>query len=231
MSGVETVFLDAGGVLVDPDWPRVSRVLASRGIDVPAAALAAAEPAAKREIDVPATVARTDDRGRGGLFFPAVLARAVPGIPPGLAGRACEALLEAHAAENLWSVVPAGVPGALDRLRAAGLRLAVVSNADGSLAALFGRLGLAGRFDVLVDSGVLGIEKPDPRIFEHALRACGARREGTVHAGDFYAIDVEGARGAGIGAVLIDPAGVHADRDCERWPSLPAWADHLLATR
>ena len=59
-------------------------------------------------------------------------------------------------------------------------------------------------------------------------RASGARAATTVHVGDYHEIDVVGARAAGIRAVLIDPAGLHADRDCPRFPSLPAFAGALL---
>ena len=49
---IETLFLDAGGVLVFPNWQRISEALAVRGVSVKAEALAAAEPHAKRSIDV-----------------------------------------------------------------------------------------------------------------------------------------------------------------------------------
>jgi hypothetical protein len=55
---IQTVFLDAGGVLVNPNWDRVSETLARHGVDVAAAALAAAEPHAKRRIDTGDTIRR-----------------------------------------------------------------------------------------------------------------------------------------------------------------------------
>ncbi len=225
---VETLFLDAGGVLVDPDWARVSPLLARHGIEASPAALAAAEPRAKRDLDLPGVVVTTDDRARGSMFYRAVLRRA--GVPGGLPAveAAVDSLLEDHAFYNLWSSVPPGVPGALDRLRAAGLRLVVVSNADGMLLELFRGLDLERRFDHVVDSGRVGFEKPDPRIFQEAMRLSGADPRATAHVGDFYEIDVVGARAAGLRAVLVDPAGLHADRDCERTPSLAAFADALI---
>jgi hypothetical protein len=50
---IQTVFLDAGGVLVNPNWSRVSDTLARYGVSAPAASLAAAEPRAKKRIDKP----------------------------------------------------------------------------------------------------------------------------------------------------------------------------------
>ena len=62
---IETVFLDAGGVLVDPNWDRVSAALAAQEVQVEAAALATAEPRAKRRMDTGATVQATNDAQRG----------------------------------------------------------------------------------------------------------------------------------------------------------------------
>ncbi len=65
-----------------------------------------------------------------------------------------------------------------------------------SCSVLFDRLTLAGLVDCLLDSHDEGVEKPDPRFFEIALERSGARRETTIHVGDFYHVDVDGrARG------------------------------------
>jgi hypothetical protein len=58
---IQTVFLDAGGVLVNPNWVRVSETLARHGVDVAAAALTSAEPHAKRRIDTGETIKATND--------------------------------------------------------------------------------------------------------------------------------------------------------------------------
>jgi putative hydrolase of the HAD superfamily len=121
------------------------------------------------------------------------------------------------------------VPDALDRLRKAGHRLVVVSNSNGTLRKIFSRLDLARHFDVLIDSSDVGVEKPDPRIFQLALERSGARPETTLHAGDFFHVDVVGARAAGLQAWLIDAAGLYADHDVTRVPSLAALVDRLLA--
>jgi len=228
---VETLFLDAGGVLVEPDWTRVAAILARHGITVAPEALAAADPAAKRELDRPAVIDTSDDRRRAGMYYRVVLARAGARPEEAREDAAMAELVSEHERYNLWSVVPPGVRESLARLRAAGKRLVVVSNANGKIREHFGKIGFEGAFDHVMDSGVLGFEKPDPRIFREALRVSGARPETTLHIGDFYEIDVVGARAAGLRAVLVDPAGLHGDRDCERAPSLPAFVDALLAAR
>ena len=69
----ETVFLDAGGVLVFPNWTRVSRALAAHGVAVDATRLAAAEPHAKKRLDTASTIAGTTDRSRSFPYFNLVL--------------------------------------------------------------------------------------------------------------------------------------------------------------
>lgn len=222
-----TVFLDAGGVLVHPNWQRVAAALAAHGVDVPAEALRDAEPLAKKELDTDSRIKATNDDSRGWLYFNLVLEKA--GIP--LSRGTDEALRELagyHAERNLWEKTFADVVPSLERLRGAGLRLVVVSNANGTVQAQMDRMGLLPFFDHVLDSAVEGVEKPDPRIFEAALARAGGRREATLHVGDLYHVDVVGARAAGIAAWLLDSAGLYAAYDCPRIPSLTALADRLL---
>jgi putative hydrolase of the HAD superfamily len=223
---VQTLFLDAGGVLVFPNWSRISDTLARHGVSIAASALATAEPRAKRTLDVDGTVQATNDHQRGWLYFNLVLTEA--GVPITAATDAALQELHAyHAAENLWETVPDDVVPALVRLRAAGLRLVVVSNANGRLRHMFSRLGLADKVDVLFDSFEEGVEKPDPRLFEIALERSGGRRETTTHIGDLYYVDVVGARAAGLHAVLLDPVNLYADFTCPRVRSLAEFADTI----
>lgn len=96
---------------------------------------------------------------------------------------------------------------ALRGLRKLGARLYVVSNWDVLLEEVLRDLGWLGYFEGVVASAVVGREKPDPGIFEEALRRSGAARERTVHVGNDPVADVEGARLAGIDAVLVDRRG------------------------
>jgi len=216
---LDTMFLDAGGVLMNPNFARVSEALARHGVEVPAARLSAAEPHAKHALDVERTILATRDDQRGQLYFHEVLARAGVTLSP----QTDAALSEMRAYQrthNLWESVPAEVPGALAALRALGLRLVVVSNANGTLDAHFARLGLTPLVDLVLDSEVEGVEKPDPRLFRIALERSGASPDSTVHVGDFYHVDVVGARAAGLRAVLLDVAGLYEGADCPRVRSL-----------
>jgi putative hydrolase of the HAD superfamily len=125
-----------------------------------------------------------------------------------------------HLKRGIWDLVIDGAADALDRLRAAGLRLSLASNAEPLLRTRLGELGLAHRFDHLAISGDVGVEKPDPRFFASALAAIKADPAHTIHVGDLYEIDVVGARAAGLEAVLVDVADLSADRDVRRIRSL-----------
>jgi HAD superfamily hydrolase (TIGR01509 family) len=221
---IETLFLDAGGVLVFPNWIRVADALARHGVNVTADALAEAEPRAKHRLDLGDTIRATTDRERGWLYFNLVLDAC--GIPLSSATDAALAeLRDYHQEHNLWEHVPADVVPTLAALRALGPKLVVVSNANGRLRHVFDRLDLTRRVDVVFDSFEEGVEKPDPRLFEIALERSGGRRERTVHVGDLYHVDVVGARAAGIGAVLLDAGGLYAGYDCPRireFAELPA---------
>ena len=223
---VETLFLDAGGVLVFPNWTRVSGVLAKHDVHVDASALAAAEPLAKQRIDLGATIGATDDQQRGWLYFNLVLTQA--GVALNEQTAAALADLQAyHATLNLWETVPDDVVPALDRLRGQGLRLAVISNANCTLRTMFDRVGLASHVDAVLDSCEEGVEKPDPRLFQIGLARLGGRAETTLHVGDIYHVDVVGARNAGLRGVLLDPFDLYDGYDCPRVRSLDALAEGL----
>lgn len=225
---IETVFLDAGGVLIHPNFDRVAAALGRHGVATTGEVLRRVEPVAKRDLEDPSFIRSSDDDSRGLAYFATVLRRA--GIE--IDDRVREALGELrayHATKNLWETPDPAVIPFLIRLRARGLRRVVVSNANGTLQAHFGRLGLLEYFDAVFDSYVEKVEKPDPRFFEIALERSGSRRETTVHVGDFYEIDVLGARGAGLDAILLDPANVNEDRDCARVRTLDELATRLGA--
>jgi HAD superfamily hydrolase (TIGR01509 family) len=212
---IETLFLDAGGVIVHPNWERVADTLARHGVAASADALRNAEPRAKRIIDEGTHIGRTTDAQRAWTYMDLVFEGA--GVPrlPGTDAAIAE-LAAYHAEHNLWEHLPGDVVPALERLRHLVPKLVVVSNANGVLHRAFERLGLARHFDVICDSCVEGVEKPDPRYFQIALDRSGSRAETTTMVGDLYHVDVVGARGAGLDAILLDSAGLYEGADCVR---------------
>ena len=216
MKAIKTVFLDAGGVLVFPNWERFAAALQSRGVDVDGKRLRDADPRARYALDQAHVMS---DQQRSLSFFELVLAEC--GIDRSDATTAAIDEIRAYQrTENLWEIVPDFVVPAVQQLRSAGYKLVVVSNANGTLHHLFTRLGIAPLFDVILDSAVEGVEKPDRRYFEIALARSGSEAATTVHVGDLYNVDVRGARGAGLHAVLVDEADLYRDADCPRIRSI-----------
>jgi HAD superfamily hydrolase (TIGR01509 family) len=216
---IQTVFLDAGGVLVNPNWSRVSDTLGRHGVAVQADVLAAAEPRAKQRFDTGDRMQGTRDHERWGAYFDLVFRES--GIPISEATNAALGDLHTyHQTYNLWETVPDEVPPSLAALRAQGRRLVVLSNANGTLHRAFDRLGLTAAFDVIFDSHNEGVEKPDPRFFHIALERAGADAKTTMHVGDLYHVDVAGARAAGVAPALLDVGDLYPDCDCLRVRSL-----------
>jgi putative hydrolase of the HAD superfamily len=219
------VVFDVGNTLLHVDYAHVARVLGDAGHAVDADGVRRAEYAAKaaldralapetaREPSVQALLWRRPD-GRPS-YFATVLASL--GIPDGQVAPALATLEADNRAASLWRVVAAGTGDVLATLRGRGYALGVISNSDGRIAADLAAAGLAGHFACILDSAVVGVEKPDARIFAMALARLGVRPEEAVYVGDVYAIDVLGARRAGIEAVLMDPLGCYAaPADCAR---------------
>lgn len=118
-----------------------------------------------------------------------------------------------------WIPVP-GAAEALRTLAAAGLRLAIVSNASGTVEEQLAthricsvRGGEAAEVAVVVDSHLVGVEKPDPAIFTFALDALGLAAEQCIYVGDTVRFDVVGSRAAGLHPVHLDPYGLCPDED------------------
>ena len=219
------VLFDAGGTLLFLDYARLAAgVGAACGVELTEASLRAAAPAASREMEQ----AGGTDRDRAGRFLHALFTGA--GVPPERWDDARAALHRLHAERHLWSGGDRATPGALERLRAAGVRLGVVSNSDGRVAEALAAAGLAHLFEVIIDSHLAGVEKPDPRIFRIALDAMGVGPGDALYIGDLYEVDVVGARAAGLTAALVGVEAGSGPEGVASAPSVGALIDRLLAT-
>ena len=230
MPKIETLFLDAGGVMVFPSWDRVSATLGRHGVEVAPDALRTAEPDAKFAIDQSIRDGRSTDAQRAWWYMELVLEQAGVALDDRTAAALTE-LRQYHAAHNLWEYVPPDVVPALDRLGRLGLKLVVVSNANGVLHRMFERVGLTRHFHTICDSCIEGVEKPDPRFFHIALERCGGRAETTMHVGDLYYVDVLGARSAGLQPLLLDPHDLYRDYDVDRVRTLDEVGERLKTVK
>jgi putative hydrolase of the HAD superfamily len=218
---VDLLCLDAGNTVVFLDHARVARLVTELGHPVAADAIVRGEGVAKigQQEGGLVEVAWSGRDRAGAKSWGRVVATIVAhaGVPANELESVLETLWREHAKRNLYSLVPDGLEAALDEARRAGVRVGVVSNSEGTLEALFVELGIRGCFDFVVDSAVVGVEKPDPRIFAIALERANATAARALMLGDTYATDISGARAAGIRAALIDPHG-HLDG---RHPDVP----------
>ncbi|HEU0029066.1 MAG TPA: HAD-IA family hydrolase [Kofleriaceae bacterium] len=110
-------------------------------------------------------------------------------------------LYDVNAEANLWRRPIRPMFELARELADRGAIVAVLSNSEGRLADLFAEIGLADNFVAIVDSGRVGLEKPDPRIFAHTLAAVGAPDARAIHIGDSWDADIVGARNAGWRAI------------------------------
>jgi putative hydrolase of the HAD superfamily len=225
------LLLDAGFTLIFCDGGRIAASARTAGLEVEPAAIEAADDTVRREIgrySWPTHPGRPDRPSGGPAFFRRYLELARPDADPAVLDRAAAAAWAEHLRRNAWARIGPGVPEALARLRAAGIRLAVVSNSEGTLEALFADIGLGRAVDTIVDSWTVGISKPDPAIFHLALERLAVPAGAALMVGDTPATDLAGARAAGVRAALIDPLDLHPDVEAPRFPDLARLVDALL---
>jgi putative hydrolase of the HAD superfamily len=222
VAGLRAVFLDAGNTLVALDYEEIAACFRAAGHrDVTAERVRVAEHHARPRLDRHLGTASTETADTFRLYVGYMLEGL--GLPAdGAAQGLADALRVAKPPYGLFSVAMPGAPAALGRLRGRGLRLAVVSNSNGMVAEILGSVGLAEGVDAIIDSGLVGVEKPNPKIFRKAAAAVGVEPAEAVHVGDLYSIDVLGARAAGCRAILLDPAGAWGSVDCPTAADLPA---------
>jgi HAD superfamily hydrolase (TIGR01662 family) len=112
------------------------------------------------------------------------------------------------------SIVPEDVRRTLPQLKEAGYILAVISNRDNPFQELLHEHGIGEFFDFSMAAGEVKVWKPDPGLFEHALRRVQLSPAEAIYVGDNYYADVVGSRRAGLRPVLYDPLGIFPDPDC-----------------
>ena len=105
---------------------------------------------------------------------------------------------------------------ALAALRARGKRLGILSNFSPNLENVLRQVGIHHYFSFFVVSALVGIEKPDPRIFDVMVRVVNAPREEIAYVGDSVFHDIAGARRAGIAGILVDRQNQHPEFDGAR---------------
>lgn len=228
---LRSVLFDAGGTLINPDYGRVLGVMTRvLGRAPRQEAFVEAEYAGRAAVEAAmAGNGASSDGDRWTIHFAAMFGalgygeEEIRALSPHVVAE--------HRRANLWTEPQPGAADGLAALRRAGFVVGCVSNADGTVDRLLAKAGLAEHLAFIVDSGVVGVEKPDPRIFAIALEHAGVAPAEALYVGDLYPVDVVGARRAGIEPVLLDPLGRYGDRDCRTAPDVPTLCRELVASR
>ena len=209
---LRAIFFDAGNTLVFPNLERTLAPLHARGIRPQREQLYAAEKVAKHKLDAGELAANRNsvDFNYWHAYYSELLTCL------GLQDEQLKmALIKASRQSGAWDFVHPGTREALDNLRN-HYHLAVISNSDGGIGPLLHRCGLGECFVSITDSGHVGCEKPDPRIFRAALNTLSLPPDETVYIGDVYSVDYLGARSAGMQALLFDVSQTYAGHEVAR---------------
>ncbi len=225
-SRVRAIFFDAGNTLIFPRVEELAQDLTARGFPATAEDFYAAERSGKSKLDewlwpqirsgrVPSTV----DYVYWTEYLRALMERIR--APVEAHERLILRLAEGFKDIRLWSRVFPETSPYLEALHAQGYFLGVISNSMGSMEEQLHRVGLGRHLDTILDSAIVGVEKPHAEIFHKALARAGIEASEALFVGDLYSTDIGGARGAGLRAVLIDRVGAYPHADCPRITSLP----------
>ena len=226
---VRAIFFDAGNTLLYPRVDELAAELTGRGFPASVADFQAAEREGKHKLDewlgpllLSGELPPLVDRVYWSEYLRALLERLR--VPGEQLGAISHLVIERFRDIRFWSRVYPETEPLLGRLRDAGYYLGVISNSVGTMEEQLGRVNLKPYFRSVLDSAVVGVEKPHRRIFELALETAGVAANQAVFIGDTYSTDVGGARRAGIRGLLIDRAGAYGDAlDCPRLTSLESF--------
>lgn len=242
-SDVDAVIFDIGGVFTVPSHTRIFEVLSDAGIEAPALSHASVHRGhfvGIRAFERPTHTTEVMEQADWENYYQ-VLLQAV-GVSDNdlydgfvaLKSLLTHPTLPEHRPSPWSGVISENVVG-LQRLAAAGVPVGIVSNNDGTaheqlLAVQVAQVGPGSYTEVtvIIDSGTVGVSKPDPAIFTPALNAMGVSADRALYVGDTPHADVRGARAAGMPVVQLDPYNLYAGWDHLRVPDVGVLVDLLL---
>lgn len=222
---IGAIFFDAGNTLVFPQFEKLVDRMGSLGYPVSAEDFFKAERIGKQSLDEwlwPQIRIHQFPQNADHYYWTAYLRglMQIAGVPleqrPEVAGEIAKVFMQIET----WSDVPEGTSETLAALRTNGYKLGVISNSLGKMRQQLQRVGLASHFDFILDSAIVGVEKPDPRIFAMALDHAAIDAGETVFIGDLHSTDVGGSGAAGIQGILLDRVGAYLEAECPRITAL-----------
>ena len=225
-TNLRAIFFDAGNTLIYPRVDELAADLTRQGYPARAEDFFAAERAGKQKLDEwlwpqirQGEVPRTIDPYYWGEYLKALVEGI--GVPGPEQLRIMQHVANGFRDITLWSRVLPETPPFLEKLRAQGYYLGVISNSIGTMEQQVQRVGLRQYFELVIDSGLVGVEKPHPDIFKIAFQRAGVSPPDALFVGDTNATDMGGAELARLRGVLIDRVGAYPNAESPRITSLP----------
>lgn len=231
----DVVLLDVGGVFLLPNPLHLASAFTRAGFEVPAPVML--------EAHYEAAIAFTepfDEEFPSRAFWTEYCTTytAACGVPDVSRAEVVDHMMNLVTTSMVWTHVIDGAKEGLEELLDTGVAVGVVSNADGTIAEDLRSLellqvgpGMGANVRCVIDSGAVGVQKPDPRIFKIALDALDADPAHVWYVGDTPAIDVVGSRRAGIHPVLMDPHDLTEHLGVDRVHSMHELASRVRAAR
>jgi HAD superfamily hydrolase (TIGR01509 family) len=218
---LKAIFFDVGNTLLFPDRPHILAQLYARNLAPNLEQWHAIERKTKKEFDEILQRDGKADYSYWYLFYSHLL----EDLDVHDDVLRDEMVNSTHVSAN-WCDIR---PDTRDILQRLGRRypLGVISNADGKIADVLRRCGIADCFLAITDSGLVGYEKPHPAIFEAALRSMHVAAEQSLYVGDFFSVDYLGATGAGMQAILFDASRTYRESGLPRVESLEELEQNL----
>ena len=215
-SKLKVIFFDVGNTLLFPNRERIHAPLAERGIVPGGEHLRDLECRTKHRFDGMMTKNGSTDHSFWWIFYSQLLAE-IELKDEDDAIR--DQLVAGIQNSGNWATIR---PGTAEQLHEIGerYRIAVISNADGKIADVLQKCGIANCFRTITDSGLVGYEKPHPEIFRQAMLSMNAAPDESLYVGDVYSVDYLGATGAGMQALLMDIPDAYRDKGVPRVESL-----------
>jgi putative hydrolase of the HAD superfamily len=236
MPAPKAVLLDVGGIFHLPAHDRIVAAFARADVTIPADVLDRAHYAGAAQFTVHYE-GELDWKLRWRAYLDGYMTACGVGDDPSIREEVHTHLDSEFAVGDLWSRI---VPGSVDGLRAlvaTGVHVGIISNADGTVAQRLAAQevlqvgpGIGVDVECVIDSGAVGVSKPDPKIFHLALDAIGVAAADSWYVGDMPGIDVVGARAAGLRPIVMDPFGYNEGADFARVSSLREVADMVSAS-
>ena len=211
---IKALFFDVGNTLLFPNREKILRALHERQLFPSAELLSRIERRTKREFDSLLESNSAVDHGFWRIYYSHLLDEL--GMPD---ESICANLVSCTHVSANWGDIRPHTREVLLRLRQ-NYRMGVISNADGKIAYILDRCGIADCFESITHSGIVGKEKPHPAIFDAAIRSLGVTPEESLYTGDVYSVDYLGATRFGMQSVLFDVSGAYKESGLPRVESL-----------